>query len=95
MAGLKMLMVSEPARAEPRVGWRQDWGVLRPRPGPWIGSACPGTKIMGGKVMSGKTKRVVIRAAQALRLAAAVLTHGQTQRSGLPCGRTTSRGLRN
>jgi transposase len=34
---------------------------------------CPGTKITGGKAMSGKTKRVVNRAAQALRLAAAAL----------------------
>lgn len=36
-------------------------------------SLCPGTKITGGKVMSGKTKRVVNRGAQALRLAAAAL----------------------
>jgi phage-related tail protein len=36
----------------------------------WLG-LCPGTKITGGEVMSGKTKRVVNRAAQALRLAAA------------------------
>ena len=38
----------------------------------WMG-VCPGTKITGGKVMSGKTKRCVNRAAQALRLAAAAL----------------------
>jgi len=38
----------------------------------WLG-LCPGTKITGGKVMSGKTQRVVNRAAQALRLAAAAL----------------------
>ena len=38
----------------------------------WLG-LCLGTKITGGKVMSGKTKRVVNRAAQALRLAAAAL----------------------
>lgn len=38
----------------------------------WLG-LCPGTKITGGKVMSGKTKRVINRAAQALRLAAAAL----------------------
>src|SRR5205085_2324934 len=38
----------------------------------WLG-LCPGTKITGGKVMSGKTKRCVNRAAQALRLAAAAL----------------------
>ena len=34
---------------------------------------CPGTKITGGNFMSGKTKGVVNRAAQALRLAAAAL----------------------
>ena len=38
----------------------------------WMG-LCPGTKITGGKVMSGKTKRCANRAAQALRLAAAAL----------------------
>lgn len=38
----------------------------------WLG-LCPGTKITGAKVMSGKTKRVVNRAAQTLRLAAAAL----------------------
>ena len=38
----------------------------------WLG-LCPGTKISGGKVLSAKTKRVVNRAAQALRLAAAAL----------------------
>lgn len=38
----------------------------------WLG-LCPGTKITGGKVMSGKTKRCANRAAQALRLAAAAL----------------------
>jgi len=38
----------------------------------WLG-LCPGTRITGGKVLSGKTKRVVNRAAQALRLAAAAL----------------------
>ena len=38
----------------------------------WLG-LCPGTKITGGKVMSGKTKRVANRAAQALRIAAAAL----------------------
>ena len=38
----------------------------------WLG-LCPGTKITGGKVLSGKTKRCVNRAAQALRLAAAAL----------------------
>lgn len=56
----------------------------------WLG-LCPGTKITGGKLMSGKTKRCANRAAQALRLAAAaqqqvgsgrvfppsMLTHGQ------------------
>ncbi len=38
----------------------------------WLG-LCPGTKISGGKILSAKTKRVVNRAAQALRLAAAAL----------------------
>jgi transposase len=38
----------------------------------WLG-LCPGTKITGGQVMSGKTKRCANRAAQALRLAAAAL----------------------
>lgn len=38
----------------------------------WLG-LCPGTKITGGKILSSKTKRVVNRAAQALRLAAASL----------------------
>jgi transposase len=38
----------------------------------WLGP-CPGTKITGDVVMSGKTKRVANRAAQALRLAAAAL----------------------
>jgi transposase len=37
----------------------------------WLG-LCPGTKITGGKVISGKTKRCANRAAQALRLAAAL-----------------------
>lgn len=43
----------------------------------WLG-LCPGTRITGGKVMSGKTKRVVNRAAQALRLAAAALRTSQS-----------------
>jgi transposase len=38
----------------------------------WLG-LCPGTKITGGKLMSGKTRRCANRAAQALRLAAAAL----------------------
>jgi hypothetical protein len=38
----------------------------------WLG-LCLGTEITGGKVLSGKTKRVVNRAAQALRLAGAAL----------------------
>ena len=38
----------------------------------WLG-LCPGTRITGGKVLSGKTARVANRAAQALRLAAAAL----------------------
>src|SRR5205807_10218733 len=38
----------------------------------WLG-LCPGTKITGGKLLSGKTMPVANRAAQALRLAAAAL----------------------
>jgi len=38
----------------------------------WMG-LCPGTKITGGKVLSGRTTRCANRAAQALRLAAAAL----------------------
>jgi transposase len=38
----------------------------------WLG-LCPGTKISGGKVLSGKSKRTANRAAQALKLAAANL----------------------
>jgi transposase len=38
----------------------------------WLG-LCPGTKITGGKLLSGKTRRCANRAAQALRLAAAAL----------------------
>ena len=43
----------------------------------WMG-LCPGTKITGGKVISGKTKRCANRAAQALRLAAAALRTSQS-----------------
>lgn len=43
----------------------------------WLG-LCPGTKITGGKVMSGKTKRSANRAAQALRLAASALRTSQS-----------------
>ena len=43
----------------------------------WLG-LCPGTKITGGKVMSGKTKRVSNRASQALKLAAAALRSSQS-----------------
>lgn len=43
----------------------------------WLG-LCPGTKITGGKVMSGKTKRVTNRAAQALKLAASSLRNSQS-----------------
>lgn len=43
----------------------------------WLG-LCPGTRITGGKVMSGKTARVVNRAAQALKLAAAGLRSSQS-----------------
>jgi transposase len=43
----------------------------------WMG-LCPGTRITGGKVLSGKTKRCANRAAQALRLAAAALRNSQS-----------------
>jgi transposase len=43
----------------------------------WLG-LCPGTRITGGKVMSGKTRRCANRAAQALRLAAAALRTSQS-----------------
>jgi transposase len=43
----------------------------------WLG-LCPGTKITGGKVLSGKTKRCANRAAQALRLAASALRTSQS-----------------
>jgi len=43
----------------------------------WMG-LCPGTKITGGKVMSGKTKRCANRAAQSLRMAAAALRTSQS-----------------
>ena len=43
----------------------------------WMGLS-PGTKITGGKVMSGRTKRCANRAAQALRLAAAALRTSQS-----------------
>jgi transposase len=43
----------------------------------WMG-LCPGTKITGGKVLSGRTKRSANRAAQALRLAAASLRTSQS-----------------
>jgi transposase len=45
----------------------------------WLG-LCPGTRITGGKVINGRTKRVANRAAQALRLAAAAL---RTSKSAL------------
>lgn len=43
----------------------------------WLG-LCPGTKITGGKAMSGRTRRVANRATQALKLAAAALRTGQS-----------------
>jgi len=43
----------------------------------WLG-LCPGTKITGGKLMNGKTRKVVNRAAQALKLAAASLRSSQS-----------------
>jgi transposase len=43
----------------------------------WLG-LCPGTKISGGKVLSGASKRTTNRAAQSLRLAAAALHKSQS-----------------
>jgi transposase len=43
----------------------------------WLG-LCPGTKISGGKVLSGASKRTVNRAALALRMAAANLRTSQS-----------------
>lgn len=43
----------------------------------WLG-LCPGTKISGGKVLSGKSKRTANRAAQALKLAAVSLRKSQS-----------------
>jgi len=43
----------------------------------WLG-LCPGTKISGGKILSGKTKRTANRAARALRLAATALRPSQS-----------------
>jgi transposase len=43
----------------------------------WLG-LCPGTKISGGKVLSGKSKRSANRAAQAFKLAAAGLRTSQS-----------------
>ena len=43
----------------------------------WLG-LCPGTKISGGKVLSGASKQTVNRAAQALKLAAASLRTSQS-----------------
>ena len=43
----------------------------------WLG-LCPGTKISGGKVLSGASRRTANRAAPALRLAAAALRSSQS-----------------
>lgn len=43
----------------------------------WLG-LCPGTKITGGKVINGKTKKVINRATQALKLAAAALRNSKS-----------------
>jgi len=43
----------------------------------WLG-LCPGTKISGGKILSGATKRTANRLAQALRMAAFALSRSQS-----------------
>ena len=76
--------------AWPEIVLRRKWVLLEccfARPDPivrltpsfasWMG-LCPGTRITGGKVLSGKTKRCANRAAQALRLAAAALRSSQS-----------------
>ena len=51
----------------------------------WL-DLCPVTKITGGKVISGKTKRVAKRSAQGLRLAAAALQISQSALGGRTSG---------
>ena len=74
-AGLNMPKIRP---ADPAAGWL-DYaenavaGLCRK-----VTGLCPGTRITGGKVMSGKTKRCANRAAQALRLAAAALRTSQS-----------------
>lgn len=55
----------------------------------WLG-LCPGTRITGGKVLTGKTKRCANRAAQALRMAAAALRTSQSA-LGAYCRRLCAR----
>ncbi len=43
----------------------------------WLG-LCPGTKVSGGKVLSGKSKKVANRAKAALRMAAFALTNSKS-----------------
>ncbi len=61
-----------PSSPRPAPTWRAFPPSSTLRPGSEL---CPGTKITGGKVLSGKTKRVANRAAQALRMAAAGSSH--------------------
>lgn len=49
----------------------------------WLG-LCAGTKMSGGKVLSGVSKRSANRLTRALRMAAGSLRHSQSARSG-PC----------
>ena len=50
----------------------------------WLG-LCPGTKITGDRLMSGKTKRRANRAAQALRLTAAALQEACQKLEAFAC----------
>jgi hypothetical protein len=47
----------------------------------WLG-LCPDNRISGGKVLSSRTRRVVNRATDALRLAASSLDHSQSALGG-------------
>ncbi len=59
-------------------GWKFSIHLHRHRPhfAFWLGLS-PGTKITGGKVMSGKTKAVTAAAHKLARLIYAMLTQGQ------------------
>jgi transposase len=55
----------------------------------WLG-LCPDNRISGGKVLSSRTRRVVNRVSDALRMAAYTLTHSQSALGGF-CRRMKAR----